>query len=678
MKKLFSFFERFYKTPQSGPQLGKSSTPRQNPKVASKAPLLPHHHFILLFSTFFAVISLTQVIEPYTLRPFVPFVFLAVALVPKKMWSPLSRLILFALLVGGVLLQAGGFTDEVGTSFLAATMMVKFVEMKTVRDASMMALFNTIAPFTAFLQDQTPFILLCGFLGVVFTLALSQSLHNYSFGSRKKVLTTNLILVMKSFLLVLPFAVVLYTISPRLDNPLWEAYTKSRQTGGLSDEMDASSWGEVYQNLSTAFRLRFEGKAPPLNELYLRGAVLWSFDGKTWTSKPSVPEAVERVTQTRATPQAQNTYTYTTTYNMNSKYVYALDYPTFIPENVFRNSDDSLVSGRYRIRNQSIKWNSGKGVFSPLTDAERVSALQLPNQGNEKARLWAQSQRAKFSTDQEYAIFVRDYLKSDFTYTLAPPQRGNDTVDDFFFITKQGYCVHFSSTFTYLMRAAGVPARVVTGYVALEISEMGDFYRVRQADAHAWSEIWVDNAWVRMDPTPSVGAPPSERDAIWRFWDRSYETMDWAKDAWQRYVLYYDADAQRQTIGKIKNTMSLANVERFFKNLNLPQIIGGVLGLGFILAMMAYIHYRMMLRRLSYNLVSKFDHLLNKYQTFDASLPWVSRVEQIQKAPEQELVLLKEIAHQMNDYVFNPHSKIDGLGLLKKIRLVSNLRKRRI
>ena len=635
---------------------------------SSQTPLLPHHRFILLFSTFFAIISLSLVVEPFPLRPFVPFVFLAVALIPKSFWSPLTRLSLFAVLVTGILLQAGGLTDEVGTSFLVATMTVKFVEMKTIRDASMMALFNTVAPFTAFLQDQTPLILLCGFLALVFTLTLTQSLHNQSFGSRSQVLKNNLMLVGKTFLFILPFAVALYTIAPRLDNPLWEAYAKHYKTGGVSEEMNAASWGPVYEDLSTALRLRFESKPPALSQMYLRGMSLWSFDGQTWRAKPQVEEAVKRVHVPRVTKEESPSYTYTVSYNINSKYVYSLDYPTSIPKGVYRYSDDTFINSNFRFRGKSITSTSAEGVFKPLSKAEKTSALQLPESGNDKTRQWAIEQRAKFKSDRAFADFVRSYLKTNYRYTLSPPRVGKDSVDDFFFDNKQGYCVHFSSSFTFIMRAAGIPSRVVTGYVANELSEMGDYFRVRQADAHAWSEVWLDDAWVRYDPTTSVGVPNSEKDIVWRFWNNSYASMDWARDAWQRYVVYYDSNTRRQAIEKIQRTMSLKNLTDILKDMRPANIVFLLLGLVALVSFAWWVKKKNQMKKLSTNLVAKFDLVLCKYQSPTKSLPWSKRVECINNIPPKEKEFLLCLSQDINDYVFNPKSVVNGLGLLKRIK----------
>jgi hypothetical protein len=155
------------------------------------------------------------------------------------------------------------------------------------------------------------------------------------------------------------------------------------------------------------------------------------------------------------------------------------------------------------------------------------------------------------------------YRSEKFFYTLQPPKLGRDSVDDFIFDTKKGFCEHYSSSFTFLMRAAGIPARVVTGYQGGEKNELGDYYVVRQYDAHAWSEVWLKGqGWVRIDPTAAVAPQRIERGfsssitaaaGMPGFIVRQQSNpirfafnmrWDWINQKWNAWVLAYGPDLQ--------------------------------------------------------------------------------------------------------------------------------------
>jgi hypothetical protein len=107
------------------------------------------------------------------------------------------------------------------------------------------------------------------------------------------------------------------------------------------------------------------------------------------------------------------------------------------------------------------------------------------------------------------------FREQEFVYTMRPPKLAANSVDEFLFSTRRGFCEHFASAFTFVMRAAGVPARVVTGYQGGEFNPLGGYLVVRQSDAHAWSEVWIDGAgWVRVDPTAAVAPERIERGLI--------------------------------------------------------------------------------------------------------------------------------------------------------------------
>jgi hypothetical protein len=139
--------------------------------------------------------------------------------------------------------------------------------------------------------------------------------------------------------------------------------------------------------------------------------------------------------------------------------------------------------------------------------------LMLPEHRNPRSVALARELRAQAGSDEAFIQSVLNkFRREQYFYTLEPPRLQSDAVDDFLFTTKRGFCEHFASAFTLLARAAGIPARVVTGYQGGEFNPMGNYLIVRQSDAHAWSEVWLaGKGWVRVDPTAAVAPERIER-----------------------------------------------------------------------------------------------------------------------------------------------------------------------
>lgn len=637
-----------------------------SPWAIAQSPLQRHHMMLVVLSTMLALGSLLPVVEPIFMRMVFPVVFVGITWLPRTYWNTLTRFVLFALLSIAVVVSAGGLSDEVGTSLLISVMMIKYVEMKTTRDAAVMSLFNLIMPFVAFMQSQTPLILILGTSSLVLTLTLSQALHNHAEETLSATVRQNVVRLLKQFALILPLSVAVYMLMPRLDTPVWGLYKRMKGGSGLSEEMNVGRWQTMFSDLSTAFRVRFEGRPPPAREMYFRGFTLWTFDGQKWNTAPIVPSAVTETPQVRGV-RTQKTYTYTVSYENREKRVYAMDYPVFLPEGVRRSSDDSLLA--YALRSSVIQWTSGQGVFQDLTPAERQSALQLPEGRNPRVLEWAKKERSRFSSDRAFADFVSQHLKTQFLYTLDPSPVGVEAVDDFFFETKQGFCAHFSSAHVVILRAAGIPARVVNGYYASEISELGDYYRVRQADAHAWTEVWLDQQWVRYDPTSSVGATTMRSQEFgWEFWNRSYDTVDWMKDFWDRYVLFYDEAAQEQTMSQIKKTFSWEGLKSLA--VWLKERSKGV-GLG-ALAVLALVWFWNWNRRrhITKQDVSQALHaLLAKLNQPNPSIPFKKRARlALRSASSEDKEKMSLLMQDVYDLLYNPNSKLKSSSVLKKIK----------
>lgn len=634
-----------------------------------------HHRLMLLLATLFSVLSMVPVVEPPSMRFLLPACFVIVSLLPRKIWSKTTRFVLFSFLVAFTLMQAGGFKDGIGTSLLVAVMLVKYVEMKTVRDAAAMSLFNTMAPFIGFLQEQDPVIFLLGVVSISFTLCLLQMLHTQpvKHSSFLRAWGHHLKILARTSFTVLPLALMVYALAPRFDNPLWGNYRQGSH-GGVKDEMKVAQWDEMFTDLSTAFRVRFHGTPPPKKDMYFRGITMWTFDGEKWTTEPKVSGAVRQSPDPRG-DRLKRTYNYTISYDIRDKRFYTLDYPVAIPSGSMRYTDDTFMAQRGRLPQKPITLTSAPAQPSSLTEAERTSALQLPD-GNPRIRAWALEQRQRFQNDRDFAVFVEGYLRTQYLYNLAPMPVGRDAVDDFFFTTKEGFCAHFSSAFTVIMRASGIPSRVVNGYFASEVSEFGDFYRVRQADAHAWSEVWLDDRWVRFEPTSAVGSLSIRNGKEWysRLMNIAYATVDWTRDAWERYVLYYDRSTQEKAMNMVKQSFTQEGLSSLMKNTvrHAGEVITTFLALFFFFTLFRIIKKK----RLSRSWASDVEKVLQKMGEGNPAEDWMLRAERIaRRLPDDRSKDFLSFISVLHNFAYDPASqeRKPPLHLLKSLQRIQRL-----
>jgi transglutaminase-like putative cysteine protease len=361
---------------------------------------------------------------------------------------------------------------------------------------------------------------------------------------------------------------VLFVLFPRMQGPLWGMPQDALASAtGLSEEMSPGSVSSLLLSDAVAFRVTFESAIPPATQqLYWRGPVMWDFDGYTWTA-PRVPYPTPRPFDA-----LDNEVAYSVTVEPHGKrWLFALDLPLRTPARASMTSDfqilfqspltnrlryDMLSTLRYRDR-------------SELPRYEMQRALRLPGDGNPRARAMAADMRKRTVDDRAYINMVLAMFRNDnFSYTTTPPLLRADPVDEFLLSTRAGYCEHYASAFTFLMRAGGVPARVVTGYQGGEFNTFSNYMIVRQADAHAWSEVWLkDSGWTRVDPTAAVSparvqtgvaaaVPQNEQLPLmlrgeYRWLHGARLTWDLLANSWNQLVLGYTMDNQRQLMQRI-------------------------------------------------------------------------------------------------------------------------------
>ncbi|HOW76201.1 MAG TPA: DUF3488 and transglutaminase-like domain-containing protein [Candidatus Competibacteraceae bacterium] len=450
---------------------------------------------------------------------------------------------------------------DAGVALLTVMTACKLLETRGLRDGVVLVLLGYLLVMSNLLFSQD--IPMVAYLLAVVTLMLvSQMLiHRQHAG-----LTTlaPLRLAGKMVLAAIPVMLVLFVLFPRIPGPLW-GLPKDAYQGrtGLSGEMEPGTISQLIQSSDVAFRVRFTGAMPPSAQRYWRGPVLWDFDGRRWTlrdeplSQAPLPFIPEGPALDYAVIMEPN----------NQRWLLALDLPANLPPRArmtpsFQLLRDQPVNEAYRYEVRSYpQYRTGE-----LTPAERFMGLRLPPRSNPRARELAEEWRAR---DPQPEALVNAALalfrEQSFYYTLSPPLLGFHSVDEFLFRTRQGFCEHYASAFVFLMRAAGVPARVMTGYLGGERNEMGEYLIVRQSDAHAWAEVWLEGrGWVRIDPTAAVapnrvqqglyGALPDAAEVP--FLARRGGDYQWLRqlalgwDAlnirWNEWVLAYGPDRQKE------------------------------------------------------------------------------------------------------------------------------------
>ncbi len=474
--------------------------------------------------------------------------------------APLKLLLVLAMLAA-VYWQAGmRLGRDTGCALLAAMLAIKASELRGLRDARSLLGFALFAPFAAFLLDQGPATMLLALLAVLVALLCMQRLADEE-GDTSAGPGEQLRGIARLTLIGLPLALAAFWLFPRLGSPLWGIPERAMGRPGLSDSMTPGEWIDLMADDTPALRVRFHGAIPPPQQRYWRGPVLWDFDGRRWTAPRWAPEPpAPLVSHGRARWDYQIDYEPT-----DRRQLVALDLPLQAPAGSRLSSDFVLEADRplTGVTRWQLQSSPPQAFDTQLPPALRAQALRLPPGYNPRTLALARQWRQQAGADDQ-AIVQRalQWIGGEFAYTLETPLPGRDSVDEFLFQQKAGFCEHFSSAFVVLMRSAGVPARVVTGYTGGVRNPLGDYWIVRRMDAHAWAEVWLpQRGWVRVDPTAAV-APERIYDTLedrlgqpgdagaarigadWRVTD----VADWLRRGWNDLVLSFDANRQQQLL----------------------------------------------------------------------------------------------------------------------------------
>ncbi|OOZ40763.1 hypothetical protein BOW53_06495 [Solemya pervernicosa gill symbiont] len=532
----------------------------------------PIHHATIAW----LMLSLVLVIAPHTTRLpiWIPLVGLGFGLwrwLAAKRRLPLPgtllRVIMLVAIAVGVFLSYGRlFGRDAGTAWLIILIALKLIELRTHRDAVIVVLLAYFLVITNFLFTQS---IPTAIYMILIVIVITSTLIAINYMERDPLPIKRRLRISATLLAqAVPMMLVLFVLFPRVPGPLWSLPKDAHSSlSGLDDSMSPGSISELIQSGGTAFRVEFIDPAPPSELRYWRGPVLWHFDGRRWSggfSKRDLPHD-------DFTPVGDPVRYSVTLEPHNRRWLFALELPDTLPLNSSLSGDYRLLAAspvRERLRYQLSSYPAFK--FGELISHEaKLAALQLPDNGISRSRALAAQWRAASRSDREVVNRALNHFNQQpFVYTLRPPLLGNRPVDQFLFDSQRGFCEHYAGAFTVLMRAASIPARVVTGYLGGERNPLDEFYTVRNSDAHAWSEVWLEGeGWRRIDPTGAVAPERVEEgieaslpdDAPLPILLRSNNTLlkqfrfsiDALNNGWNQWVLGYGDKTQREFLAKL-------------------------------------------------------------------------------------------------------------------------------
>jgi protein-glutamine gamma-glutamyltransferase len=398
-----------------------------------------------------------------------------------------------------------------GTAMLMLMVAIKLLETRSQRDEYVViggALFLLLA---ACLYDQAlvwaplyaaQALLCCSALAVVAYAPASGEGH--SPGQSGLRTRAAIVLAARSLLLAVPLAIPLFLFFPRLPGHFWAVTSGDEAMTGLGDTLTPGSITRLTSSYAIAFRVRFDGSPPSVIERYWRGPVLHEFNGATWSAGRYAPADAQPLDCLSA-PYHYRVYLEPTFRH----WWLALDTPMASPAASVRYTSDYQLIASQPV-SQSLTYRAISCAHAhaptPLSAADRFEDTHLPPERNARTLALALQLRRKAGSDVAFVQAVLHFLRTGgFSYSLTPPPLGPNPVDDFLFHTRSGFCGHYASAFVDVMRAANVPARVVTGYLGGQWNPYDGTLIVRQSDAHAWAEVWLDGrGWTRVDPTAVI------------------------------------------------------------------------------------------------------------------------------------------------------------------------------
>ncbi len=489
---------------------------------------------------------------------------------------------------------------EAGVAMLVLLVAFKMLEMHARRDLFVVIFLCFFLVLTNFFYSQS---IGTALLMVLSVIALLTAQLSFQFTGAVPPLLQRVKMGARIFLLAAPLAAILFFLFPRIQGPLWGMPGDSAGgVSGLSGSMSPGNLSSLAQSDDPAFRVKFRGAAPPPVNLYWRGVVMGDFDGRTWSPvKRRERPASGNIHIAVAGPALHYEVTLEP---HNQRWLFALDLPRELPRltNNGAQINSEMEVAATEIITQRVRYNTSSHLDYRLQPDETLDEstlwLALPRGYNPRTlEAGLALQREPDPIKRVQQVLAR-FGSEKFSYTLEPPLLGEHSVDDFLFQTQLGFCEHYASAFVVLMRAADVPARVVTGYQGGEINPVDGFMTVRQSDAHAWAEVWLaGRGWIRVDPTAAVAPerilgqrmraalpnPVFSLEGLGGLMNIDLDRNSWlgqlrfriaaVNNGWNQWVLNYTPERQRGFMQSLQQALS---------NWHAPAALLAVIGLLFI------------------------------------------------------------------------------------------------
>lgn len=496
-----------------------------------------------------------------------------------------------AVLTIGLVFYSYGITigRDAGVALLTTMAAFKIVEVKSLRDYYLSCFMGFFLIITHFFFNQSIPIVILMLVNVILLTSCLITANETDSSAKNRVKQASIMVLQAT-----PLMLLMFVLFPRISGPIWglpndamdipdslpdsmtlgEVPPRNSAISGMSDDITIGNISQLIQSDAIAFRVKFDNNQfPDRQNLYWRGPVLWHTDGKRWLPLNENQKRQDQVVQIHVTGEPTS---YSITLEPHDRrWLFALDFPTTYPQTMqTRLTADGELNSRDAIK-QRVQYqlsSHSQYQFNPEMDSYLSYGLNLPDDRHPRSQQLAKELVEKSQSKEAYIDAVLDYFRQqDFSYSLTPPALRGDTIDQFLFESRQGFCEHYAASFTVLMRAAGIPARIVTGYQGGDINPVDQILTVRQRDAHAWTEVWLPNrGWIRIDPTAAVSSNrvdfgigdllPAERrspraiannDRLVEMWQSAKNNWDALNSAWDMWVVSYGPERQLDLLKKL-------------------------------------------------------------------------------------------------------------------------------
>lgn len=529
--------------------------------------------------------------------------------------------------------------------FLLTFIILKYLEIHSIRDIKILILCNFFVILSALIMTQELWTIVYLLIAIVANLSimLKASANEVSLNEISSKSSLQL-------LFVIPLSLLLFYIFPRID-PLWQMQSLAKANVSLSDKMSPGSISDLFNDDTTAMQITFNNE--PILNGYWRAVILTYYTGETWY--PNIDK------YTHFTPLRELGENETTDYEIlleptQMRWLFYIDYPIAGKYNLVFDANHGMLRGNKRPITERFSYaiKVQPTPYQNLDKNDFADATQLPNAINPRLTAWAKEQYAKTNNNPTaFIAFLRQYIHNQpFWYTLQPPllNASLHQMDAFWFGTQKGFCEHYAGAVTFILRAAGIPARVILGYHGGKWNPITHSITLQLNNAHAWLEYWeAGKGWQLLDPTSFIASNRIDRNIQAR-----------QQELENTYYFSISGVSWRQQVSLLVDSVRFYSERWFlFYNENTQQNLLQLIGLGRInagqllqitvisipiLFMLMGLYYSWRQKRKLDPLLVEYHLLQKEFQKFDvATLPSATLQQQcdllIHKVPALESAL---------------------------------------